>query len=260
MIAPVSLPVLTCTRHVLDTESVNHAGGRVVSIQEQGRTRFIRALSAAIDIPESDIRLRIRAVSEAGLLQKHNEPFLPEHGIAILLSLMVSPTHAEAGRMVPRYAALPNAGVGDLDDRAILTKRQDEAVRRVLPEAFEPGATFGSVLAAVLRDLAQGEANARYFVRQLAAVWPPYDAAMLAIEPVGVRPPVPLFFCAQPPGLWTPMRMPRAGVSIPRPGRVLAELAPYVFPSIGERKATHETVGEIPSRPEADRRVDRRSA
>ena len=109
-----------------------------MSIQEQGRTRFIRALSAAIDIPESDIRLRIRAVSEAGLLQKHNEPFLPEHGIAILLSLMVSPTHAEAGRMVPRYAALPNAGVGDLDDRAILTKRQDEAVRRVLPEASSP--------------------------------------------------------------------------------------------------------------------------
>lgn len=208
-----------------------------MSIEEQGRTRFIKALSSAINVPESEIRLRIRSVSEAGLLQKSVEPFLDRHGANILIALLASPRHAEAGRIVQRYAALPFAGFGGPEEAPVNVPPRDvEAIKWALPDAFEPGATLGGVLAAILRDMREGELNAPYFVRGFSVSWPPHDAVTIHIEPVGIRPPIPLYFAAQH-GLDARFHpLPAMEHSVKIPPSVLIAVAPFTIPST-ERKS-----------------------
>lgn len=215
--------VLTRTRHVLDTRTVIHAVRRDVSIQQQGRTLFIQAFANAINVPESEIRLRIRSVSEAGLLQKGVEPFLPQHGVRVLLAFMASPTHAEAGRIVPRFAALRRSVIGRPKDRGDSQMETAKVILKALP-VIEKG-TLEDVLTTILADL-NSEKPLDYRVTEFETMQPPHDMATIRFVPTtGSLPEIAVTFGGQHPrGLSKAAPRREVEVIVRIPGRVLTRM------------------------------------
>jgi hypothetical protein len=232
-----------------------------VPIPEQGKTRFVKALANAIHVPETEIRMRMRAVGEAGMLPKRTEEFTDRHGVAVILALLAAPFHSEAGRVVPVYAAL-RQGARRRPKDAPMTPGpvQEESYQAVL--AALPSLEVGNledVLLDILSDLARdGGDDAAYTVNEIEVTRPPLDAATIRFQPrTGSLPEIAVTFAPLVRGLQDAAdrqaeRQRNIKLTATIPGPALKEVAPFV---VITRRKSIEGAGKTP----ANRRTHRRA-